>query len=54
LQFRGTQPANRIVITAGKFSVVDIFDTNEYAGPNAWWGGCGDAVALQADAASIR
>ena len=27
----GTQDANRIVITAGKFSVTDIFDTNKYA-----------------------
>jgi high affinity Mn2+ porin len=27
----GTQSANRIVITAGKISVVDIFDTNKYA-----------------------
>src|SRR5262249_5964323 len=30
-QFEGTQTANRIVITAGKFSVVDVFDTNKYA-----------------------
>ena len=30
-QFAGTQTADRIVITAGKFSVVDIFDRNKYA-----------------------
>jgi high affinity Mn2+ porin len=30
-QLGGTQTANRIVITAGKFSVGDIFDTNQYA-----------------------
>ncbi len=30
-QFAGTQTADRIVITAGKFSVVDIFDKNKYA-----------------------
>jgi high affinity Mn2+ porin len=30
-QLAGTESANRIVITAGKFSVVDIFDTNAYA-----------------------
>src|SRR5262249_7948127 len=30
-QLAGTQSANRIVITIGKFSVVDIFDTNLYA-----------------------
>lgn len=27
----GTQTANRLVMTIGKFSVVDIFDTNKYA-----------------------
>lgn len=27
----GTQTANRLVITVGKFAVVDVFDTNEYA-----------------------
>lgn len=27
----GTQDKNRVVITAGKFSVTDIFDTNQYA-----------------------
>ena len=27
----GTQTANRLVVTAGKFSVVDVFDTNKYA-----------------------
>ena len=27
----GTQTANRIVMTIGKFSVVDVFDTNKYA-----------------------
>jgi high affinity Mn2+ porin len=30
-QFAGTQTANRLVLTFGKFSVVDIFDTNKYA-----------------------
>jgi high affinity Mn2+ porin len=30
-QLAGTQTADRLVITAGKFSVVDIFDTNKYA-----------------------
>ena len=30
-QFAGTQTADRIVITAGKFSVVDVFDTTRYA-----------------------
>jgi len=30
-QLAGTQTANRIVLTAGKISVVDIFDTNKYA-----------------------
>jgi high affinity Mn2+ porin len=30
-QFAGSQPANRLVLTLGKFSVVDIFDTNKYA-----------------------
>ena len=30
-QFAGTQAADRIVITVGKFSVVDIFDKNKYA-----------------------
>jgi high affinity Mn2+ porin len=30
-QFAGTQTADRIVITVGKFSVVDIFDKNRYA-----------------------
>jgi high affinity Mn2+ porin len=27
----GTQAANRVVVTIGKFSVVDVFDTNKYA-----------------------
>jgi high affinity Mn2+ porin len=31
LQFAGSQTANRLVLTVGKFSVVDIFDTNKYA-----------------------
>ena len=31
LHLRGRQSANRLVITAGKFSVTDIFDTNDYA-----------------------
>ena len=30
-QFAGTQTADRIVVTVGKFSVVDIFDKNKYA-----------------------
>jgi high affinity Mn2+ porin len=30
-QFAGTQTSDRIVITLGKFSVVDIFDKNKYA-----------------------
>lgn len=30
-QLAGTQTANRLVFTVGKFSVVDIFDTNKYA-----------------------
>jgi high affinity Mn2+ porin len=30
-QLAGTQLANRVVITVGKFSATDIFDTNKYA-----------------------
>ncbi len=30
-QLGGTQTANRVVLTVGKVSVVDIFDTNKYA-----------------------
>ena len=30
-QFAGSQTADRIVITLGKFSVADIFDTNKFA-----------------------
>ncbi|MGC1778594.1 MAG: carbohydrate porin [Xanthobacteraceae bacterium] len=30
-QFGGSQTANRLVLTIGKFSVGDIFDTNKYA-----------------------
>jgi len=30
-QLAGTQTANRLVMTLGKFSVVDVFDTNKYA-----------------------
>jgi high affinity Mn2+ porin len=30
-QLRGTQSANRLVFTIGKYSIVDIFDTNKYA-----------------------
>jgi high affinity Mn2+ porin len=30
-QFNGTQTANRLVLTLGKFSVTDIFDINKYA-----------------------
>jgi len=29
--FPGSQTANRLTLTVGKFSVVDIFDTNQYA-----------------------
>jgi high affinity Mn2+ porin len=29
--FAGSQTANRLVLTAGKFTVTDIFDTNKYA-----------------------
>ena len=31
MQFAGTQTSDRLVVTAGRFSVVDIFDTNKYA-----------------------
>jgi high affinity Mn2+ porin len=31
LQFAGTRTANRLVLTVGKFSIADIFDTNKYA-----------------------
>jgi high affinity Mn2+ porin len=30
-QFAGSYAANRLVLTVGKFSIVDIFDTNKYA-----------------------
>lgn len=30
-QFAGTQTANRLVFTLGRFSIIDIFDTNPYA-----------------------
>jgi high affinity Mn2+ porin len=30
-QFAGSTTENRVVLTAGKFSIVDIFDTNPYA-----------------------
>ena len=30
-QFAGTQTADRLVLTVGKFAIVDIFDTNKYA-----------------------
>jgi high affinity Mn2+ porin len=30
-QFSGSQTANRLVLTIGKFGVTDIFDTNKYA-----------------------
>ncbi|MBI3432744.1 MAG: carbohydrate porin [Hydrogenophilales bacterium] len=30
-QFTGTRAANNLILTLGKFSVVDIFDTNAYA-----------------------
>ncbi len=30
-QFAGSQTANRLVVWVGKFSVVDMFDTNKYA-----------------------
>ena len=31
LQLGGSRSANRIVLTVGKFSVADVFDTNQYA-----------------------
>ena len=30
-QFAGSQTANRLVLSVGKFSIVDLFDTNKYA-----------------------
>jgi high affinity Mn2+ porin len=30
-QFAGSQTTNRLVLTVGKFAIVDIFDTNKYA-----------------------
>ena len=30
-QLAGTQTANRLVVTVGKFAITDIFDTNKYA-----------------------
>ncbi len=30
-QFAGSQTANRLVLTVGRFAVVDMFDTNKYA-----------------------
>ena len=30
-QFAGSQTANRLVLTVGRFAVIDIFDTNKYA-----------------------
>jgi high affinity Mn2+ porin len=30
-QLAGSRSANRVVVTVGKFSVVDVFDTNQYA-----------------------
>jgi high affinity Mn2+ porin len=30
-QFAGTRTENRLVLTVGKFAIVDIFDTNKYA-----------------------
>jgi high affinity Mn2+ porin len=30
-QFAGSQTANRLVLTAGRFYILDIFDTNKYA-----------------------
>jgi high affinity Mn2+ porin len=30
-QFAGSTTENRLVLTAGKFFVIDIFDTNKYA-----------------------
>jgi len=30
-QLAGSQTTNRVVVTVGKFSVVDVFDTNRYA-----------------------
>lgn len=31
MQFAGSQTSDRVVLTVGKFSVVDIFDSNKYA-----------------------
>jgi high affinity Mn2+ porin len=30
-QFAGTRTENHLVLTIGKFAIVDIFDTNKYA-----------------------
>ena len=30
-QFAGSQTADRLVLTLGRFAIVDIFDTNKYA-----------------------
>src|SRR6202035_2662742 len=30
-QFAGSQTANRLVLSVGHFSIVDLFDTNRYA-----------------------
>ena len=30
-QFAGSQTANRLVLTVGKFGIADMFDTNKYA-----------------------
>jgi len=30
-QFAGSQTANRLVLTLGRFAIVDVFDTNKYA-----------------------
>ena len=30
-QLGGSRTANRLVVTVGKFAVIDIFDTNKYA-----------------------
>jgi high affinity Mn2+ porin len=37
-KFSGSQTANRLVFTFGKFSITDVFDTNQYAhDPRADW-----------------
>ena len=30
-QFKGTRTSDRLVVTVGRFGIIDIFDTNRYA-----------------------